>query len=111
MPRSVKDILDHGDELAKRFEDYEPPTAMSATPRYSLRCAALSSPALTPSGRSRTLSTSPASTATRGPSSALSSAPQEKPPDSGTATSKACRQRSTRVAEPAARIVSLLRCG
>lgn len=24
MPRSVKDILDHGDELAKRFEDYEP---------------------------------------------------------------------------------------
>ncbi len=24
MPRSVKDILDHADELAKRFEDYEP---------------------------------------------------------------------------------------
>ena len=24
MPRSVQDILDHADELAKRFEDYEP---------------------------------------------------------------------------------------
>ena len=24
MPRSVKDILDHADALAKRFEDYEP---------------------------------------------------------------------------------------
>lgn len=24
MPRSVKDILEHADELAKRFEDYEP---------------------------------------------------------------------------------------
>lgn len=24
MPRSVEDILDHADALAKRFEDYEP---------------------------------------------------------------------------------------
>jgi hypothetical protein len=24
MPRSIQEILDHGDELAKRFEDYEP---------------------------------------------------------------------------------------
>ncbi len=24
MPRTVRDILDHGDELARRFEDYEP---------------------------------------------------------------------------------------
>ncbi len=24
MPRTVQDILDHGDELSKRFEDYEP---------------------------------------------------------------------------------------
>lgn len=24
MPRTVQDILDHSDELAKRFEDYEP---------------------------------------------------------------------------------------
>lgn len=24
MPRTIHDILDHADELAKRFEDYEP---------------------------------------------------------------------------------------
>lgn len=24
MPRSVQEILDHADELARRFEDYEP---------------------------------------------------------------------------------------
>jgi len=24
MPRSLQEILDHGDELAQRFEDYEP---------------------------------------------------------------------------------------
>jgi hypothetical protein len=24
MPRTVQEILDHGDELARRFEDYEP---------------------------------------------------------------------------------------
>ena len=24
MPRSVQDILEHSDELARRFEDYEP---------------------------------------------------------------------------------------
>lgn len=24
MPRTAKDILDHADQLAKRFEDYEP---------------------------------------------------------------------------------------
>jgi hypothetical protein len=24
MPRSIQEILDHGDELAKHFEDYEP---------------------------------------------------------------------------------------
>jgi len=24
MPRSIQEILDHGDELAKRFQDYEP---------------------------------------------------------------------------------------
>ena len=27
MPRSIQDILDHGDELARRFEDYEPDEA------------------------------------------------------------------------------------
>lgn len=24
MPRPIQEILDHGDELARRFEDYEP---------------------------------------------------------------------------------------
>jgi len=24
MPRSIQDILDHADELAERFEEYEP---------------------------------------------------------------------------------------
>lgn len=24
MPRSIQEILDHADELAQRFEDYEP---------------------------------------------------------------------------------------
>jgi hypothetical protein len=26
MPRSIQEILDHADELAQRFEDYEPST-------------------------------------------------------------------------------------
>lgn len=27
MPRSIQDILDHADELARRFEEYEPDAA------------------------------------------------------------------------------------
>jgi hypothetical protein len=27
MPRSIQDILDHADELAKRFEDFDPDNA------------------------------------------------------------------------------------
>lgn len=27
MPRSIQDILDHGDELVRRFEEYEPDEA------------------------------------------------------------------------------------
>ena len=26
MPRSIQEILDHADELAQRFEDYDPQT-------------------------------------------------------------------------------------
>ena len=26
MPKSIQEILDHADELAQRFEDYEPAT-------------------------------------------------------------------------------------
>lgn len=42
MPRSVQDILDHADELAKRFEDYEPsPDDEVAVAEHLLRRAAL----------------------------------------------------------------------
>jgi len=42
MPRSMQDILDHADELAKRFEDYEPsPDDEVDVAEYLLRRAAL----------------------------------------------------------------------
>jgi len=42
MPRSMQDILDHADELAKRFEDYEPSTDDEVdVATYLLRRAAL----------------------------------------------------------------------
>jgi hypothetical protein len=44
MPRTVQDILDHADELAKRFENYEPTPQDERDPRalLALRDAALS---------------------------------------------------------------------
>lgn len=44
MPRSVQDILDHADELAQRFEDYEPSSADERDPEVfaELRQAVLS---------------------------------------------------------------------
>ncbi len=42
MPRSIQDILDHADELARRFEDYEPsPDDEVAVAEHLLRRAAL----------------------------------------------------------------------
>ncbi len=43
MPRSVKDILDHAEELAKRFENYEPAAQDERDPRtfVALRDAAI----------------------------------------------------------------------
>lgn len=42
MPRSMQEILDHADELAKRFEDYEPsPDDEVSVAQYLLRRAAL----------------------------------------------------------------------
>ncbi|MGH9122140.1 MAG: hypothetical protein ACRDYC_09385 [Acidimicrobiales bacterium] len=42
MPRSIQDILDHADELAKRFEDYQPsPEDEVAVAEHLLRRAAL----------------------------------------------------------------------
>ncbi len=44
MPRSVQDILDHADELASRFENYEPAADDERDPKVfqALRDAALS---------------------------------------------------------------------
>ena len=44
MPRSVQEILDHADELAKRFEDYEPSPTDERDPEVlaELRRAVLS---------------------------------------------------------------------
>ena len=42
MPRSIQEILDHADELAKRFEDYEPdPSDARPVEEYLLERAAL----------------------------------------------------------------------
>ena len=42
MPRSIQEILDQADELAKRFEDYEPGEGDEVpVPEYLLRRAAL----------------------------------------------------------------------
>jgi len=42
MPRSIQEILDHADELAKRFEDYEPSSGDERdVAQYLLRRAAL----------------------------------------------------------------------
>lgn len=42
MPRSIQDILDHADELARRFEEYEPVEANEVpVEEYLLRRAVL----------------------------------------------------------------------
>ncbi len=42
MPRSIKEILDHADELSKRFEDYEPDPRKERDPKvYELLRAAV----------------------------------------------------------------------
>ena len=42
MPRSIQDILDHADNLAQRFEDYEPdPADETSVAELLLRRAAL----------------------------------------------------------------------
>ena len=42
MPRSIQEILDHADELAQRFEDYEPGEADERpVEEYRLQRAAL----------------------------------------------------------------------
>jgi hypothetical protein len=42
MPRSIQEILDHADELAQRFEDYEPADGDErSVEEYQLQRAAL----------------------------------------------------------------------
>jgi len=42
MPRSIQEILDHGDELAERFEEYEPkPGDERAVEEYLLERATI----------------------------------------------------------------------
>lgn len=42
MPRSIQEILDHADELARRFEEYEPDRGdEESVAEYLLRRAAL----------------------------------------------------------------------
>ena len=42
MPRTIQEILDHADELAKRFEDYEPSDGDDRTvAEYLLQRAAM----------------------------------------------------------------------
>ena len=42
MPRSIQEILDHADELSKRFEDHEPdPSSERSVVEYLLERAAL----------------------------------------------------------------------
>ena len=42
MPRSIQEILDHADELAQRFEDYEPePNDERPVEEYLLERAAV----------------------------------------------------------------------
>lgn len=41
MPRSIQEILDHADEVAKRFEEYEPVPGDERPVEYVLQRAAL----------------------------------------------------------------------
>ena len=70
MPRTIKDILDHADELAKRFEDYEPSPTDERDPAVfsELRRAVLSRSM--PNARSETRSNTRENAFTPGCSSA-----------------------------------------
>lgn len=37
MPRSLQEILDHADELGRRFEDHEPSDVRDAAPLHAIR--------------------------------------------------------------------------
>ena len=37
MPRSLKEILEHADELGRRFEEHEPADVRDAAPLHAIR--------------------------------------------------------------------------
>jgi hypothetical protein len=86
MPRSAEEILAHADELARRFEDYEPGPGelLDATElRHIADAFARRADAERGLGEA---SAPPATAGTPGPPLARCSAHQAKPPASGTAT-------------------------
>jgi hypothetical protein len=83
MPRSMQDILDHADELAKRFEDYEPsPEDERSVSEYLLRRAALAQAVA--SVRSQTPLVPRAVPGSRGSASVPSSTSRSRPRNSDT---------------------------
>lgn len=42
MPRSLQEVLEHADELARRFEEYEPKDVRTAAALYAIREAVVS---------------------------------------------------------------------
>jgi hypothetical protein len=91
MPRTIKDILDHADELAKRFEDYEPSATDERDPAVfaELRRAVLSRSDAERSIRDAVKHAR--DTVAPGRSSARWSEPPAKQPVSATAISKTHR--------------------
>jgi hypothetical protein len=88
MPRTIKDILDHADELAKRFEGYEPSATDERDPAVF---AELCCRDRMPNARSETRSNTHANAVTPGRSSARYSEPPAKQPASATVISKTHR--------------------
>ena len=96
MPRSVQDILDLAEELAARFEAYEPAKGDERDPKAyeALRAAVVARSAAERAVRDAVSRLAPMGTAGR--LSAESWAPQAKRPASATGTSRTCSGRSPR---------------
>ena len=94
MPRPIQEILDHADDLAKRFEDYEPQAEDERDPASlkQLRDAVLARP--TPSDRFATPSPPLVPTASRGRRSAPCSVLLARQRASATATPRPPDDRS-----------------
>lgn len=93
MPRTVQDILDHGDEMAKRFGGYDPPPTRSGIQRFSSPCVRPFWAVPRPRGRPNRLSTRRVLTATLADHSERCWGYSEKPFASGTAPAPSLRVR------------------